>query len=100
MFRNLRGSRWGMLTGLAALALIIATVIVAGSRTSPAAIALGVIATLVGVTAIGLLIAWIVRTDAAMTPRRPPEPRTRRPPESKTTRGPRPRNGRDPRGRR
>jgi hypothetical protein len=83
MFRKLHGSRWGMLTGLAALVLLVATLIVASAGPAAAAIALAVIATLVGTAAITFLIAWIVRTDTELGDRRsrPPrgrDPRTRR----------------------
>jgi hypothetical protein len=95
MFRKLHGSRYGMLTGAAAMALIAATVVVAGTGPSALAVALGVVATFVGVAAIGLLIAWIVRSDMEMTARAPLPP-----PRPSTSRRPRPPQGRDPRGRR
>jgi hypothetical protein len=94
MFRKLHGSRWGVLTGVAAIALIAATVVVAGTGPSALAVVLGVLATLVGVAAIGFLIAWIVRSDMEMTPR------TQIPPSKPTMpRRPRPPHGRDLRGR-
>jgi hypothetical protein len=77
-----------MFTGAAALVLLIATVLVAGSGPAPAAIALGVLSTLVGVVAIGFLIAWIVRSDADMGDGRPPAPR-RPPPRRLPPRPPR-----------
>jgi hypothetical protein len=76
-----------MLSGAAALILLLATVLVAGTGPPAAAIALGVVSTLVGVAAISFLIAWIVRTDEE--PRA--EPRARRP---------RPPGGHGPRARR
>ena len=76
-----------MLSGAAALILLLATVLVAATGPAGLAIALGVVSTLVGLAAIGFLIAWIVRTDQEPTP----EPRARRP---------RPPGGRSPRARR
>jgi hypothetical protein len=67
-----------MLSGAAALILLMATVLVAATGPAAAAIALGVVSTLVGVAAISFLIAWIVRTDeqpAARPWRPPPRPR-------------------------
>jgi hypothetical protein len=83
MFRKLHGSRYGIVTSLGALALLVVTLVLAASGQPTAAIALGVVATLVGTAAIGFLIAWIVRTDME------PPPRRSRPP-----------HGRDPRARR
>jgi hypothetical protein len=78
-----------MLSGAAALILLMATVLVAATGPAAAAIALGVVSTLVGVAAIGFLIAWIVRTDEqpAARPWRPPPrprpPRRTRPPDGR-----------------
>jgi hypothetical protein len=76
-----------MLSGAAALVLLLATVLVAATGPAAAAIALGVVSTLVGLGAIGFLIAWIVRTD--QQPAAPPR-----------SRGPRPPGGPSPRARR
>ena len=89
MFRKLHGSRWGVLTGVAAMVLIAATVVVAGTGPSVLAVVLGTVATFVGVAAIGFLIAWIVRTDMDMgPPKQPPasEPRRPRPPRGRDLR--------------
>jgi hypothetical protein len=77
-----------MLSGAAALILLMATVLVAATGPAAAAIALGVVSTLVGVAAISFLIAWIVRTDEepAARPWRPP-PRPRPPPGRRPPRG-------------
>jgi Na+/melibiose symporter-like transporter len=77
-----------MLSGAAALILLLATVLVAGTGPTEAAVALGVVSTLVGVAAISFLIAWIVRTDEepAARPWRPP-PRPRPPPGRRPPRG-------------
>jgi NADH:ubiquinone oxidoreductase subunit 6 (subunit J) len=85
-----------MLSGAAALILLMATVLVAATGPAAAAIALGVVSTLVGVGAISFLIAWIVRTDeqpAARPWRQPSRPRP--PPQPHP-----PRRLRPPRGRR
>jgi hypothetical protein len=83
-----------MLSGAAALVLLMATVLVAATGPAAAAIALGVVSTLVGVAAISFLIAWIVRTDEqpAARPWRPP-PRPRPPRRPRPLQRPRPPRG-------